>query len=299
MSKRRCVFTESLEAEYPFLKEDQQMGKLLCSICKSQFSIQHGGRSDIPQHIKKRKHAIAAETKSCSKKITSYFTKETITDECKHIADGEGLFAFHTIKHNHSFRSMDCTSSVIRRLHEENFSFGRTKCGSIVVNVLAPFATQQIFEELEKCYVSYEFVHIANISKTMMDEWNTKSLTTFGRWSETFVFVQSECISLKTHNSFWNFFAIPGTSAAIEGVFSITDALWTDEKSRFFVETIKAVIITKTHFEEILCNYFYTLISNNPKLLQEIRSSTKYKTSIQEGKKLLQHLLEITSNKIL
>jgi hypothetical protein len=103
MPKRRRVFTESLATEYPFLKEDQQVGKVLRSICKSQFSIDHGGHTNILQHIKKRKHAIAAETKSCSKKITSYFTKETTTDDCKHIAAKEGLFAFHTIKHKYSF----------------------------------------------------------------------------------------------------------------------------------------------------------------------------------------------------
>jgi hypothetical protein len=34
-----------------------------------------------------------------------------------------------------------------------------------------------------------EFIHIANISKTRMDEWNTKSLTTSERWSEIFKFV--------------------------------------------------------------------------------------------------------------
>jgi hypothetical protein len=97
------------------------VGKVLCCIYKSQFSIQYGGRSDILQHIKKRKHAIAAETKSCSKNVTSYITKETVTDDCKHIAAEEGLFAFHAVKHNHSFQSMDCTSSVIRRFHVEIF----------------------------------------------------------------------------------------------------------------------------------------------------------------------------------
>jgi hypothetical protein len=126
MPKRRA-FTESLEAEYPFLKEDQQVGKVLCSICKSQFSTEHGGRSDTPQHIKKRKHAIAAETKSCIQKVMSYFTTETITDECKHIAAEERLFAFSTIKHDHSLRSMDFTSSVIRGFDEETFSSGRIK----------------------------------------------------------------------------------------------------------------------------------------------------------------------------
>jgi hypothetical protein len=77
-------------------------------------------------------------------------------------------------------------------------------------------------------------------------------------------------------------FNIPGTNAAIERVFSITNVLWTDEKSRFPVETIKAMMVTKTHIEELSCNDFYTLISNNPKLLQKIRSSTKYITSAQE-----------------
>jgi hypothetical protein len=62
MPKRRCVFTETLEAEYPFLKEDHQVGEVLCSICKLVFSIQHGVRSYILQRIKKRRHAIAAET---------------------------------------------------------------------------------------------------------------------------------------------------------------------------------------------------------------------------------------------
>jgi hypothetical protein len=98
MPKRRCLFTESLEAVYLFLKEDEQVGKVLCSICKSQFSIDHGSLSDILQPIKKRKHAIAAETRSCSEKVTFYFNKEIITNECKHIAAEEGLFAFYTKK---------------------------------------------------------------------------------------------------------------------------------------------------------------------------------------------------------
>jgi hypothetical protein len=77
-------------------------------------------------------------------------------------------------------------------------------------------------------------------------------------------------------------FATSGTSAAIERVFSVIHSLWTDEKSHFLVETISAVTVTKICFEERSCNDFCTLISNNPKLLQETRSSTKYKTSAQE-----------------
>jgi hypothetical protein len=77
-------------------------------------------------------------------------------------------------------------------------------------------------------------------------------------------------------------FAISGTSAATKRVFSITNALWTDEESSFLVENIKAVRVTKTHFEELSCNDFYALILDNPKLLQEIRSSTKYEILAHE-----------------
>jgi predicted dienelactone hydrolase len=59
MPKRRCVFTESLKAEYPFLREDQQVAKMLCSISESQFSVEHGGHFDILQLTKKRKQVIA------------------------------------------------------------------------------------------------------------------------------------------------------------------------------------------------------------------------------------------------
>jgi hypothetical protein len=90
-----------------------------------------------------------------------------------------------------------------------------------------------------------------------MDEWNTKSLTTSDRWSEISEFVRSECISLKNTQLILEFsFAIPDTGIAIERVFSITNALWTDENNHFLVETIKAVRVTKTHFEELSCDFY-------------------------------------------
>jgi hypothetical protein len=43
---------------------------------------------------------------------------------------------------------MNSTSLVIKRLYEQKFTGGQTKCESVVVNVLAPFAMQQTLEEL-------------------------------------------------------------------------------------------------------------------------------------------------------
>jgi predicted MPP superfamily phosphohydrolase len=102
-------------------------------------------------------------------------------------------------------------------------------------------------------------------------------ITTFERWSEIFEFVRSECILLKSTQLILEVsFAIPVTSAAIEEYF-LSQML-----CGLMKRAIKAVIVTKTHFEELSPNGFYILISHNPKLLQEIRSSTMHKASAQE-----------------
>jgi hypothetical protein len=89
---------------------------------------------------------------SCSQKVTSYFTKETITHEDKHTLQPKKDCLHST--HNHSFRSMDCTPSVIRNLHAQNLSCGRTKCQAVVVNVLAPFAMQNFLGRTGNCEVA-------------------------------------------------------------------------------------------------------------------------------------------------
>jgi hypothetical protein len=116
-----------------------------------------------------------------------------------------------------------------------------------------------------------------------MSDWITNLITTVERWSEVFEFVQSEGISLRNIRIVLEFsLAITSISASIERVFSITNALWIDEKNSFLVETIKAVFVTKTHFQDLSCNDFYTLILKKPKLLQQIHSFRKCRTSAQK-----------------
>jgi len=76
------------------------------------------------------------------------------------------MFAFHSIVHNHSFRSMDFTANLIKKLHEKKFSFVRNKCESIILNVLAPFAIDQIIDELKA----------VNFATIMIDTSNHKNL---------------------------------------------------------------------------------------------------------------------------
>lgn len=109
MPKRRCSFNPKLKTQFPNLRDADEIGKVLCTECKSIFSIEHGGISDIKQHLQKRKHLLAVSSSSSANKLSSYFInkeKSGPSDESKRIAAEEGMFAFHTIMHNHSFRSI-------------------------------------------------------------------------------------------------------------------------------------------------------------------------------------------------
>jgi hypothetical protein len=65
-------------------------------------------------------------------------------------------------------------------------------------------------------------------------------------------------------------------------VFLITNVLWTDEKNRFLVDTIRSIIIVKQHFKNISCTEFHTFLLEHPQLLKIITSSEKYEKSNSE-----------------
>ena len=78
-----------------------------------------------------------------------YKKKEPSTTEYE-LATQEGSFAYHTIQHNHSFRSMDCSSSMIRNFYQQKFTCAITKCEAIVKNVFAPWALELVSQDLIK-----------------------------------------------------------------------------------------------------------------------------------------------------
>ncbi|GFS93656.1 uncharacterized protein NPIL_176101 [Nephila pilipes] len=114
--------------------------------CNGEFSILHGGRNDISKHLETQKYNRYLITAASSSKTQDCFRQTTNRDEEKKLALAEGPMSFHTINHNHSFRSMACTSQVIKKLFGKKFAFAGTKSEAIVCIVLSPYA----FSELNK-----------------------------------------------------------------------------------------------------------------------------------------------------
>lgn len=145
MSKKRgCKFNDDLRSEFPFIKKTKSDYMVKCEKCNGEFSILHGGKNDISKHLETQKHKRYLNTAASSSKIQEFFRKTTYGDEEKKLALAEGVMSFHTINHNHSFRSMDCTSQVVKKLFNKKFACARTKSEAIVCNVLSPYAFSEL-----------------------------------------------------------------------------------------------------------------------------------------------------------
>ena len=66
----------------------------------------------------------------------------------KQLPLSESLFAYHTVRHSHSFRSMDCTSIIIKILFANSFGYARTKCEAIINPVLKDFVMEKLKTDL-------------------------------------------------------------------------------------------------------------------------------------------------------
>ncbi|ODM88006.1 putative zinc finger protein, partial [Orchesella cincta] len=141
--KRKSHFTEDLKKEFPYLekkfKEDPNCSDIFCRMCSSTFSIANGGKYLINRHL---------DSDSSSKQITSFYSKNQPEAQDLELAAREGVFAFHTVLHNHSFRSMDCTAKIIQEMYDKKFNCSRTKCEAIAVKVLSPFVLESIRNEI-------------------------------------------------------------------------------------------------------------------------------------------------------
>uniref|UniRef100_A0A8C2HJN4 HAT C-terminal dimerisation domain-containing protein n=1 Tax=Cyprinus carpio TaxID=7962 RepID=A0A8C2HJN4_CYPCA len=149
--KRACTFNDDLQKEFKFLKRESlsEASKLRCDICGARFSIAHGGRADITQHMHTKKHMDAAKSKCATPSVSEFFVKQSCESDKVHAS--EGLFAYHSVIHGHSFRSADCTAKFIKKLYDPKFSSSRTKSETIKCNVLGPLSEEEVQHDLYKC----------------------------------------------------------------------------------------------------------------------------------------------------
>lgn len=130
-------------------KESTERAK--CSWCHSDFSIKHGGLNDVNSHERTKKHQEFVKVKMTTKPVVKCFDdKENLQNAAK-----EGMVVYHMIRHNYAFKSMACTSEMIRLVFDQTkFACSATKASAIVTGVFEPMILNQIQLELnEAMYV--------------------------------------------------------------------------------------------------------------------------------------------------
>lgn len=121
-----------------------------------------------------------------------------------------------------------------------------------------------------------EFLHVKKIICQNIEDWNARKLPVSQCWVAIFQQCKDLHIIVDNICKMVEFvLCVPGTNAYVERIFSLMNMYWTEEKSRLNVETLKAVLIEKTHFHHS-CSEFYDYLMQNKELLQKIHTSEKY-----------------------
>ena len=92
-------YKQDYSSEWPVLKASSaSITSAFSTLCRVDFSVAHGGRSDCQRHVSTKKHQdfVAASEKNTHKQISGYFTQQKDTSTI----NAEVLFTEFLIEHN-------------------------------------------------------------------------------------------------------------------------------------------------------------------------------------------------------
>ena len=97
-------FSDTWTEKYPFIKEGSDRSTAFCLKCNCEISVSNLGITAVHRHVETEKHKTKSLASIMSAKLTDHFRKRVMGKGEKELAAAEGLFAYHTVKNNQSFR---------------------------------------------------------------------------------------------------------------------------------------------------------------------------------------------------
>ena len=168
--KRKGVFRSEWLTEFSFLKEYKpDKSQATCMACNSQFSVHHGGKNDVVQHAKSKQHKKNMLTFSVDRQLITTAMKQT--REKEEVAATEATLVYHGVKHRISYVAQQCTTDVLKILFAsspiaKSLSCAKTKASAIATDVLAPYFTHVVLEEIKNAFyysLSYDASNKGNL----------------------------------------------------------------------------------------------------------------------------------------
>jgi hypothetical protein len=113
MPKRKCSINYNIRREFSFIKGVDE--NVECTLCNSKLCISRGGWLDVVNHVKTKKHKGAVQSKASNSSNSLNAKTQSEMEKQLSLAAQEATFAYHTAVHNHSFKSMDCTTAIVKK----------------------------------------------------------------------------------------------------------------------------------------------------------------------------------------
>jgi hypothetical protein len=107
--------------------------RVRCKICDKRFSISHGGENDIKRHAAGPIYKTNILWKNANKLMTD-FVMTKLDPNTDKVTAAECTKIYHTIQHEHSYRSADCDTKLCQTVFPDSdiakkLSCGRTRMG--------------------------------------------------------------------------------------------------------------------------------------------------------------------------
>ena len=156
------VYLKQWESTYTWVAPASSKDRAYCKVCNKDFSISHGGQFDLKQHAQYKGHQQKEKGTLKTNKLSNYFINVSKPEYADVTACELGL-VYHSVKHNHSYNSLDCGNKLVTALFHnsdiaEKRACGKTKSEQLVKNVLAPKSVEDfvnILNDPDKCSQFY------------------------------------------------------------------------------------------------------------------------------------------------
>ncbi|CAH0698534.1 unnamed protein product [Spodoptera exigua] len=158
-TKRRQKYKSLWEKEHgAWLTNDPQNEyNAKCKLCGVIFAIASAGIGQGKQHLQTKQHKSKSEMKKSSGLLEKFIgpasastsSQGSFYSDKDNVTAAELALTYHTVKHNLSYNSMDCTVKLNKIIYVNSSTatsirLARTKMEAIVTEVLGPYALQNI-----------------------------------------------------------------------------------------------------------------------------------------------------------
>ena len=111
--KRKCTFNDEYE-KIDGVKRSKRKGDgyFFWTYCNEDYNLESMGKTAITQHHKKTKHKDAVRRKQQNQTIQQFVPNKNMPSSLYiKTTAADGCWAYHVVKHHHSFASTNCVSS--------------------------------------------------------------------------------------------------------------------------------------------------------------------------------------------